>query len=129
MDRVIYAGMMCLICHLFLILDAFDNFHILHKCLEKSFCGHGKYVISMTFMVLAFTDYIMIQIWYVFLKEKGPEAVFITLYVLYYISLVLFFLTWQAWWEAFAFYCSEYSYMHGFMYISMIGGLVLIIAR
>merc|ERR1719285_1423700 len=80
-------------------------------------------------MVIAFTDYILMQIWYVLLKEDGPDALFATMYVMYYLSLVLMFLTWQAYWEAFAFYCSEYSYMHGFMYISVLGGVVLIIAR
>merc|ERR1719228_3239154 len=61
--------------------------------------------------------------------EEGPKALLITLYIFYYISLVLLFFTWMVYWEAFAFYCSEYSYIHGFMYISIIGGLALIFSR
>merc|ERR1719397_438690 len=56
-------------------------------------------------------------------------TLFITLYVVYYLSLILLFLTWMAYWEVFSFYCAEYSYMHGFLYISMLGGVVLFIAR
>jgi hypothetical protein len=35
----------------------------------------------------------------------------------------------MAYWETFAFYCSEYAYIHGFMYISFIGGAALIFSR
>merc|ERR1719193_1031243 len=39
------------------------------------------------------------------------------------------FLNFMVCWDVFAYYCSEYSYIHGFMYISILGGLVLVFAR
>jgi len=128
-DRVAYIGMMCFIFHLFLLLNILKKFHSFHRFLENLFGGNGQTVLSLTFAALAFSDYLMIQIYYSLLNAEGPESLLVTLYVVYYISLVLMFLTWMAYWEAFAFYCSEYPYLHGFMYISMIGFMILVVAR
>jgi hypothetical protein len=128
-DRVAYVGMMCFIFHLFLLLNFLNKFHNFHRCLENLFNGRGQTVLGLTFVVLAFSDYLMIQIYYSLLKAEGPESLLIILYVVYYTCLVLMFLTWMAYWEAFAFYCSEYPYMHGFMYISIIGFMILAVAR
>lgn len=128
-DQLAYAGMMCFMFQLFIILDAYDKFHEFHSFLENMFSGRGQTILSVMFMILGFIDYIMIEVHYSMLNENGPMALFVTLYVVYYISLILLFLTWMAYWEVFAFYCAEYSYMHGFLYISMFGGVVLFIAR
>jgi len=128
-DRVAYCGIMFFIFHLFLLLNFINKFHEIHKCLEKLFNGNGQIVIGTSFLVLGFVDYLMIQIYYNLLNEDGPQSLFITLYVVYYVSLLLLFLTWMAYWETFAFYCTEYSYMHGLMAISLIGGVVLVLAR
>eukprot|EP00495_Collosphaeridae_sp_1-RS-2012_P008976 TRINITY_DN901_c0_g1_i4.p1 TRINITY_DN901_c0_g1~~TRINITY_DN901_c0_g1_i4.p1 ORF type:complete len:559 (-),score=18.79 TRINITY_DN901_c0_g1_i4:211-1794(-) len=63
------------------------------------------------------------------LNEDGPLELYITLYVVYYICLLLMFFNFMVYWEVIAFYCSEYSYVHGFMYISILGGLILALAR
>lgn len=91
-----YAVMMCLMFQLFLILDAYNKFHDFHKFLERMCSGRGQTILSVSFMTLGFADYIMIEVHYNLLNEDGPEALFMILYILYYISLILMFLTWMS---------------------------------
>jgi len=128
-DRVAYIGMMFLIFHIFLLLDNNDKFHNFHRSLEKLCNGRGQTLFSVSFLILGFADYIMIEVYYSLLNEDGPLSLYISLYVVYYIVLLLMFFTWMVYWDVFAFYCAEYSYVHGFMYISLFGGVVLVFAR
>jgi len=128
-DTVAYTCLMCLMSLVFIALDAFDKFHDLHRYLENFCNGHGQTVFSVSFLFIGFTDYIMIETYYSLMDGDGPEALLITLYVFYYASLFLLFFTWMVHWEVFAFYCSEYPYIHGFMYISFIGGVALVFCR
>jgi len=91
-DRVAYTGMMSAFIHLFLGLDNFNKFHDFHRSLEGICNGRGQIVFGVTFVVLAFVDYILIGIYYDLLNEDGPLALYVTLYVLYYMCLVLMFL-------------------------------------
>jgi len=106
--------MMSFIFNLFLVLDAFNKFHEFHRSLEKLCCGHGQTVIGIALPFFGFSCYIMLEVLSMF-KGDGPIALFITMYVFYYMTLVLMFLAWMVYWDLFAFYCVEYSYMHGFM--------------
>jgi len=128
-DRVAYIGMMFVIFHLFLGLDNFDKFHDFHRSLEALCNGRGQMVFGVTFLVLGFVDYILIKIYNDFLNEDGPLGLYLSLYILYYICLVLMFFNFMVFWEVFAFYCAEYPYVHGFMYISIFGGVVLVFSR
>jgi len=91
-DRVAYTGMMNACCHLFLGLDNFGKFHDFHRSLKGICNGRGKIVFGVTFLVLGFVDWILIGIYYDLLNEDGPLALYVTLYVLYYMCLVLMFL-------------------------------------
>jgi len=128
-DRVAYIGIWFVFFHFILWLDNFDKFHDFHRSLEGICNGKGQMVFGVTFFVLAFVDYILIEIYYDLMNEDGPLGLFITLYVLYYICLVLIFFNFMVYWEVIAFYCSEYSYVHGFMYISLLGGVALVVSR
>jgi len=128
-DRVVYIGMMFMFFHLILTLDNFNLFHDFHRGLEGICNGRGQMVFGMAFLVLGFVDYILIGIYYDLLNEEGPLGLYIALYILYYLCLILMFFNFMVYWEVIAFYCSEYSYVHGFMYISILGGFVLFFAR
>jgi len=91
-DRVAYAGMLSACFHLFLGLDNFDKFHDFHRSLKGICNGKGQIVFGVTFLVLGFVDYVLIGIYYDLLNEDGPLALYVTLYVLYYMCLVLMFL-------------------------------------
>lgn len=128
-DNVAYTCMMCLMSWLFIALDSFEKFHNFHLCLENLCDGQGQAFLSISFLILGFADYIMIETYYSLMDGDGPLALLITLYIVYYASLILLFCTWMVYWEVFAFYCSEYPYIHGFMYISVVGGLALVSSR
>lgn len=78
---------------------------------------------------MGFADYLMIETYYNLMDGDGPEALLITLYIGYYVSMLLLFCIWMVYWEVFAFYCTEYPYIHGFMYTSIIGGMALTVCR
>jgi len=90
-DRVAYIGIMFVIFHLFLGLDNFDKFHHFHRSLEGICNGKGQMVFGVTFLVLGFVDYILIEIYYDLLQEDGPLGLYLALYILYYICLILMF--------------------------------------
>ena len=52
-----------------------------------------------------------------------------TIDVLYYVALVLFFCAWMAYWKTFSFYCSEKSSLHALFYLTIVGYLVIRICR
>jgi len=90
-DRLVYVGMMFVFFHLVLVLDNFDKFHDFHRSLEGICNGKGQMVFGATFFVLGFVDYILIEIYYDLLNEDGPLGLYITLYILYYMCLILMF--------------------------------------
>jgi len=128
-DHVAYALIMFSGFMLFIYLDAVQKFHRFHRYFERCFNGRGQTVFSASLIVVGFVDYLLIEIYYRVLSDSENTALLIALYVLFYASLVLMFFTFMAYWEVFAFYCAEYSYVHGFLYLSLLGGIVLFFAR
>jgi len=128
-DHVAYAVIMCMGFMLFIWLDACQKFHSFHRYFENCFNGRGQQVFSLSLIAVGFVDYLLIEVYYRVLSDGGSTALLIALYVLFYIALILMFFTFMAFWEVFAFYCAEYSYVHGFLYLSLLGGLVLVCAR
>jgi hypothetical protein len=128
-DYVAYAVIMCMVFMLFIYLDAYSKFHNFHRFFECCFNNRGQAVFGLSLIVAAFVDYLLIEIYYRVLGDGGSTGLLIALYVLFYLALILMFFTFMAFWEVFAFYCAEYSYVHGFLYLSLIGGLVLFLAR
>jgi len=128
-DYVTYAMIMCMVFMLFIYLDAYSQFHNFHRFFECCFNNRGQTVFSFSLIVASFVDYLLIEIYYRVLSDDGNTGLLIALYVLFYLALILMFFTFMAFWEVFAFYCAEYSYVHGFLYLSLIGGVVLFFAR
>lgn len=128
-DYTAYAVIMFSGCTLFIYLDAFGKFHNFHRFFELCFNGRGQQIFFFSLIFVGFVDYLLIEIYYRVLSDDRNDILLIALYILYYTALMLTFLTFMAWWEVFAFYCAEYSYVHGFFYLSLIGGVVLFFAR
>jgi hypothetical protein len=95
-DHVVYALIMCIGFLLFIYLDAYQKFHKFHKFFQHCFNGHGQAVFGASLILVGFVDYVLIEIYYRVLMETGSQGLLISLYVLYYFSLLLFFITFMA---------------------------------
>jgi len=128
-DQVVYVSLVAAMSLLFLYLDARSRFHHFHRWFEQCFGGRGQIVFTSSLIVIGFIDFLLIEIHYRLLSEGGGLELLITLYVLFYLCLLMAFCTFMTFWDVFAYYCAESPYMHGFMYLTVIGGLILFFAR
>ena len=122
-----YAAIMGFVFALFLCLDYFDNFGRFQRCFEAQCHSHSQSVFLFSFCLTAFVDYVLMG-----LEEDGVldgDAVIITIDVLYYAALLLFFCAWMSYWKTFSFYCSEKSSLHALFYLTIVGYLVIRLCR
>eukprot|EP00494_Astrolonche_serrata_P030770 UN31038 len=94
----------------------------------EKFCGFdGTLLWGILFFVTGVIAYVFIGI-----EEGGiwnGEAADWCIYITYYLAFAFFILCFMATWELISYYCSTIGMTHGFLYLTIVGGLVLHNAR
>lgn len=125
-DRAAYMGLFFFFFMTFLVVDYLQKFDEFQSWFEKFGNNNGQRIWASSFGIIAFTTYILIAIWDM---KPNHNGLTIAVYVLFYFSLPLAFASLMSFWTVISFYFVEKPWVHGFMWMSVFGGFVVVGAR